>query len=217
MSLLGASNLISFSFLSQNVFFFSGQGHRRWSYSGKPVTVTINFMTQHQDEGEGEARSWRKNLGWQNLEKKILLPANDRDGEIFLMNKFCRNVAAAIFCEKIPKNHFFANPIFLSFSFFFFFFFAPKNRQQSSFCRKCQTQFCQLFLLENSSFVNLALTHKHSKWHQIEQLWYFFIYFRLFKHTLQFLQQINVKKSIQYTVPGFELTTFGTRVSSHNH
>ena len=23
--------------------------------------------------------------------------------------------------------------------------------------------------------------------------------------------------SIQYTVPGFELTTFGTRVSSHNH
>ena len=40
----------------------------------------------------------------------------------------------------------------------------------------------------------------------------FFIYFRLFKHTLPFLQQINVKNvmSIQYTVPGFELTTFGT-------
>ena len=39
----------------------------------------------------------------------------------------------------------------------------------------------------------------------------FFIYFRLFKHTsLQFLQQINVKNvlSIQYTMPGFELTTF---------
>ena len=36
--------------------------------------------------------------------------------------------------------------------------------------------------------------------------------FRLFKHTsLQFLQQINVKNvmTIQYTVPGFELMTFG--------
>ena len=39
----------------------------------------------------------------------------------------------------------------------------------------------------------------------------------LFKQTsLQFLQQIYVKISIQYTVPGFEPTTFGTRVSSHN-
>ena len=40
----------------------------------------------------------------------------------------------------------------------------------------------------------------------------FFIYFCLFKHTLQFLQQINVKivMSIQYMVPGFELTTFET-------
>ena len=40
----------------------------------------------------------------------------------------------------------------------------------------------------------------------------FFIYYRLFKHTLQFLQQINVKNviSIQCTVLGFELTTFGT-------
>ena len=36
----------------------------------------------------------------------------------------------------------------------------------------------------------------------------FFIYFRLFKHIFQFLQQTNVK--IQYMVPGFELTTFGT-------
>ena len=36
----------------------------------------------------------------------------------------------------------------------------------------------------------------------------FFIYFRIFKHTLQILQQIGVwKLSIQYTVPGFELTT----------
>ena len=48
----------------------------------------------------------------------------------------------------------------------------------------------------------------------------FFIYFRPFKHTpVQYLQQINAKNvmSIQYTVPEFELTTFGTRVSSHNH
>ena len=34
----------------------------------------------------------------------------------------------------------------------------------------------------------------------------------------KFLQDIGVwKKSIQYTVPGFELTIFGTWVSSHNH
>ena len=33
----------------------------------------------------------------------------------------------------------------------------------------------------------------------------------------QILQQINVKKSIQYTVLGFEPTTFGTWVSSRNH
>ena len=34
--------------------------------------------------------------------------------------------------------------------------------------------------------------------------------FRLFNQTLQFLQQIYVKMSIQYTVLGFEPTTFGT-------
>ena len=40
----------------------------------------------------------------------------------------------------------------------------------------------------------------------------FFVYFRLFKQTLQFLQQIYVKNvmTIQYTVLGFEPTTFGT-------
>ena len=44
--------------------------------------------------------------------------------------------------------------------------------------------------------------------------------FCLFKHTsLHFIKQRNVKNvmSIQYTVPGFELTTFRTSVSSHNH
>ena len=44
--------------------------------------------------------------------------------------------------------------------------------------------------------------------------------FGLFKQTLlQFLQQINVKNvmSIQYPAPGFEPTTFGTWVFSHNH
>ena len=47
----------------------------------------------------------------------------------------------------------------------------------------------------------------------------FFIYFRLFKQILQFLQQIYVKnvRSIQYTAPGFESSTIGRRVSSHNH
>ena len=45
-----------------------------------------------------------------------------------------------------------------------------------------------------------------------------FVYFRLYKQTLQFLQQTNVKKmSIQYMALGFELTTFGIQVSSHNH
>ena len=46
-----------------------------------------------------------------------------------------------------------------------------------------------------------------------------FVYFRLFKQTLQFLQQIFVKNGmpIRYTVPGFEPTTLGSRVSPHNH
>ena len=36
--------------------------------------------------------------------------------------------------------------------------------------------------------------------------------FGLFKQTIQYLQQINVKNvmSIQYPAPGFEPTTFGT-------
>ena len=40
----------------------------------------------------------------------------------------------------------------------------------------------------------------------------FFVYFRLFKQTAQFLKQNNVKNvmSIQYTVLGFKLTTFKT-------
>ena len=47
----------------------------------------------------------------------------------------------------------------------------------------------------------------------------FFIYFRLFKQTLQFLQQIYVENVmyIQYMVPGFEPMTFETQVSCHNH
>ena len=40
---------------------------------------------------------------------------------------------------------------------------------------------------------------------------FFSFIFGLFKQTsLQFLQQIYVKMSIQYTVQGFEPTTFGT-------
>ena len=47
----------------------------------------------------------------------------------------------------------------------------------------------------------------------------FFVYFHLFKQTLQFLQHICVKNvmSIKIMAPGFEPTTFGTQVSSHNH
>ena len=37
------------------------------------------------------------------------------------------------------------------------------------------------------------------------------------KHDMAHGQGKNVKMSIQYTVPRFELTTFGTRNSSHNH
>ena len=44
-----------------------------------------------------------------------------------------------------------------------------------------------------------------------------FVYFHLFKQTLQFLQQTYVKKCYDHMVPGFEPTTFGTRVSSNNH
>ena len=44
----------------------------------------------------------------------------------------------------------------------------------------------------------------------------FFVYFRLFKPTLQFLKQIYVKKCYyhQYMAPGFEPTTFVIRVFS---
>ena len=47
----------------------------------------------------------------------------------------------------------------------------------------------------------------------------FLFIFGLFKQTIQFLQQINVKNvmSIQYPALGFEPMTFGTWVSSHNH
>ena len=41
--------------------------------------------------------------------------------------------------------------------------------------------------------------------------------FRLFKQTLQFLQQFLWKLSIQYTVLGFEPTTFRLQVLSLNH
>ena len=44
--------------------------------------------------------------------------------------------------------------------------------------------------------------------------------FALFKQTLRFLQQMNVKNvqmSIQYTAPGSEPTTFWTWVVTHNH
>ena len=46
----------------------------------------------------------------------------------------------------------------------------------------------------------------------------FFVFFRLFKQTLQFLQQIGTceKMSIQYLVLEFEPTTFRIWVSSHN-
>ena len=46
----------------------------------------------------------------------------------------------------------------------------------------------------------------------------FFIYFRLFNHTLQSLKQCFMWKNVfKYMVPGFKLTTFGTWVSFHNH
>ena len=43
--------------------------------------------------------------------------------------------------------------------------------------------------------------------------------FGLFKQTIQFLQQINVKNdmSILYMMPSFEPTTSWTLVVSHNH
>ena len=45
----------------------------------------------------------------------------------------------------------------------------------------------------------------------------FLNFFCLFKLTLQFSQQINVKKSIQFMVLVFKPLTFRTRVSSFNH
>ena len=71
-----------------------------------------------------------------------------------------------------------------------------------------------LFFVISSSFqATVRFFKKH-----LAILGLFFVYFCLFKQTLQFLQQINVEKmSIQYTVLGFELTIFGTWVSFHNH
>ena len=46
----------------------------------------------------------------------------------------------------------------------------------------------------------------------------FFVYFRSFQTNIKmFTTNICEKISIQYTVPGFEPTTFGMWVSSHNH
>ena len=46
----------------------------------------------------------------------------------------------------------------------------------------------------------------------------FYVYFRSFQTNIAiFTTNICEKMSIQYTVPGFEPTTFGARVSSHNH
>ena len=45
----------------------------------------------------------------------------------------------------------------------------------------------------------------------------FFVYFCLFKQTLQFLQQKMEKMYIQYTALWFKHTTFRTRVSSDNN
>ena len=46
----------------------------------------------------------------------------------------------------------------------------------------------------------------------------FFIYFRLFRTHYKFYNKyVCEKMSIHFTVPRFELTTFGTRVSSHDH
>ena len=46
----------------------------------------------------------------------------------------------------------------------------------------------------------------------------FFVYFWPFqRNNTTFAQQINVEKSIQYSVLGFELTTSCTSLFSHNH
>ena len=45
----------------------------------------------------------------------------------------------------------------------------------------------------------------------------FFVYFRLFKQSLQFFNNKKWKISKQYPAPGFELTTFCLRVSSLNN
>ena len=45
----------------------------------------------------------------------------------------------------------------------------------------------------------------------------FFVYFRLFKQTLQFIQQINVKNVFPVYGAGVEPMTCITRFCSHNH
>ena len=46
---------------------------------------------------------------------------------------------------------------------------------------------------------------------------YLFIFVFLNKHHYNYYNKYMWKMSIQYTVPEFKPTTFGTRVSSHNH
>ena len=62
----------------------------------------------------------------------------------------------------------------------------------------------------NTYFILTAQLVSDSFFKKLANPGLFLIYLNLFKHNLQFLQQINVKKlSIQYTVLGFKLMTFG--------
>ena len=70
-----------------------------------------------------------------------------------------------------------------------------------------------------SSQKNFQGSHSYLSLFKRSNLGLFLFLFSLFKQTIQFLQQINVKKClyIQYMILGFEPTTYWTWVVSHNH
>ena len=127
-----------------------------------------------------------------------------------------RELAPEMVAPEFPKPRISAIylwlPVFFAISGFTF----GQRRRRS----KAQEVLIKTWKLHNSLRQWMTKDIKHfavnvKKW---AILGLFFVYFRIFKQTLQFLQQINVwKMSIHHMVLGFELTTFGIRFSSHNH
>ena len=87
---------------------------------------------------------------------------------------------------------------------------------------KCLAIWLQLWMLSSLFWLHSLAKIRYTIHHAIFLKWafpgLFLIYFRLLQTKIRNFTTIKYEKmSIQYTVLGFEPTTFGTRVSSHNH